>query len=66
MELTENYSDDLPSPSGENELCILHMLVPLEARTRGKLAALASSLSFRDYVTILLYGAKPISDKRPE
>ena len=43
--------------------CVLHMLVPVEARRRAKMAAVASGLSFRDYVTELFLQAQPL---RPE
>lgn len=42
-------------------ICVLHMLVPVEARRRAKLAAIASGLSFRDYVTHLFSQAQPFS-----
>ena len=44
-----------------NPICVLHMLVPVEARRRAKLAAIASGVSFRKYVTLLLLQAKPLS-----
>lgn len=46
----------------ETNICVLHMLVPVEARRRAKLAAIASGLSFRDYVTLLFSQAEPVSN----
>lgn len=44
-------------------ICVLHMLVPVSARRRAKLAAVASGMPFRDYVTYLLSNADPINQR---
>ncbi len=61
-EANDHSSVDRESERQETNICVLHMLVPVEARRRAKLAAIASGLSFRDYVTQLLYQAEPVGN----
>lgn len=42
------------------QVCNLHMRVPVEARRNAKLAAVASGIPFRQFVTMLLLAAKPL------
>jgi hypothetical protein len=49
------------SGPAQTQLCTLHMVVPEQARRQAKLAAVASGLPFREYVTYLLLQAKPIA-----
>lgn len=60
-ETIDHSSVHRESERQETTICVLHMLVPVEARRRAKLAAIASGLSFRDYVTHLLSQAQPVS-----
>jgi hypothetical protein len=57
------------TPNGSKEktlkgMCSLHMLVPMSARRNAKLAAVASGIPFREYVTYLLSHAQPLETAR--
>ncbi len=42
-----------------DDLCVLHMLVPVEARRRAKVAAIESGLRSKTYITRLMLIAAP-------
>ena len=54
----------LPVPgSNAAEIKDLHVRIPLEAWTRARIAALQSGMPFKDYLTSLLFAAKPLESE---
>jgi len=61
-----NSITDRSSAASSVPMCNLHMLVPVAARRHAKLAAVASGISFREFVARLLFDAKPLFSESVE
>lgn len=64
--MTESATPSESQKSLSEPMCNLHMRIPAAARRQAKLAAVASGIPFRAFVSRLLFNAKPISAESVE